>query len=244
MQDGGMSKFTSGLLTALTATMTLGVSMNAFGFLGLGGTSWKEEVPLDDGSKIVVERWHKRGGRHEISSGPPVKEQGIAFTLPGSDKAITWRDDYSEDVGSANFVPLALHILNGTAYLVVEPYGCTAYNKWGRPNPPYVIFRHDGKTWQRIQLAELPAVLKTINLVIGTSNAEKKLDALGTVSAAEMEKINRDYKPPQYRSIVREALAEERIIAMCGDMVLYRGHWIMRNSEPAKWRIDRLLDQK
>ncbi|MHB1358326.1 MAG: hypothetical protein ACYCWC_01940 [Rhodocyclaceae bacterium] len=208
-----MSKTT--LLKAMAVILMMGVGMNATaGWFGLGGTSWKEEVLLHDGGRIMVERWHKRGGRHEISSGPPVKEQSIALTLPGMTKTVTWQDEYSEEIGSANFVPLALHILNGTPYIVAEPYGCIAYNKWGRPNPPYVVFTHDGKSWQRIQLSELPQEFKTINLVIGTSNAEKKLDTLGTVPAAEIEKMNRDYTQPQYRSILREGLAEQ---ALCPD---------------------------
>lgn len=233
-----------GLFGMLAVILTMGVSMNAnAGLFGLGGTSWKEEVLLHDGTKIMVERWHKRGGRHEISSGPPVKEQGIAFTLPDLGKTITWRDDYSEGVGSANFVPLALHILSGAPYLVAEPYGCIAYNKWGRPNPPYVMFRHDGKAWQRIWLAELPAQFKTINLVIGTSNAEKKLDALGTVSAAEIEKMNRDYRQPQYKTILREALPVERINQMCDELVLYKGAWVGPGDSIGKRMMDRRTQQ-
>ncbi len=233
------------LLKALVVILTMGVGMNAMaGLFGLGGTSWKEEVLLHDGTRIVVERWHKRGGRHEITSGPPVKEHSITFTLPESDKTITWRDEYSEDVGSANFGILALHIQNDMPYIVATPYGCLAYNKWGRPNPPYVIFKHDGNVWQRIQLAELPVEFKTINLVIGTSNNEKELDKLGLASITDIARMNRDSRQPELRAILREALPEKRIIEMCGDMVLYRGHWIMRNSQPAKWRIDRLLDQQ
>jgi hypothetical protein len=36
------------------------------GLFGLGGTSWKEEVLLHDGSTILVDRSVVRGGRHEI----------------------------------------------------------------------------------------------------------------------------------------------------------------------------------
>lgn len=178
--------------------------MNASaGLFGFGGTSWKEEVLLHDGSKIVVERWHKRGGRHEIGAGPPVKEQSVTFSLPGETKVVTWRDEYSESVGSANFEPLALHILNGTPYIVASTYGCSAYNKWGRPNPPYVVYMYDGSAWQRIPMSELSLMFNTVNLVIDTSNNEKKLDRLGTVSIADVIKMNRDYRQPEYRSILR-----------------------------------------
>lgn len=44
-------------------------SINACGYFGLfGEASWKEEVLLHDGSKIIVKRWQKREGRHEIAS--------------------------------------------------------------------------------------------------------------------------------------------------------------------------------
>lgn len=201
---------TAALVKALAMILTMGASMNAMAELfGFGGTSWKEEVLLHDGSKIIVERWHKRGGRHEITSGPPVKEQSITFMVPGTTKPITWRDEYSNDVGSANFEPLALHIQDGTPYLITTPYGCLAYNKWGRPNPPYVIFKHDGEAWQRISLAELPLMIKTINIVIDTSNNEKKLDKQGQISVADVERMNRDYRQPELRSIVREPLPSE-----------------------------------
>ena len=80
-----------------------GTNMNACGFLGIGdSSSWKEEVLLHDGSKIVVERWQKRGGSHEIGQKPGIKEQFITFTLPGTNQVIKWNDEYSEDVGRAN----------------------------------------------------------------------------------------------------------------------------------------------
>lgn len=120
--------------------LMVGVSMDANAELfGFGSTSWKEEVLLHDGSKIVVERSQSRGGRHEIGQSSSVKEHEITFTLPGTNKSVTWKDEYSEDIGHSNFDLLALHILNGTPYIAAAPFGCLSYNKWGRPNPPYVF---------------------------------------------------------------------------------------------------------
>ncbi len=242
-----MNKSTIGFLTTLIAMATLGASMNAFGFLGLGGTSWKEEVLLHDGGKIVVKRSQTYGGRHEIGQSPPVKEHTIRFELPGTGKKIEWTSEYGEDLGRTSFNLLALHVLAGTPYLVAEPNLCLSYNKYGRPNPPYVIFKHDGTAWQRLKISELPLEFKTINLIVNNGREEdiaKAAEKLGYVPATDVAKINSSLTQAQYSSIVREALPAERIIEMCGDMVLYRGHWIMRDSEPAKWRIDRLLDQK
>lgn len=221
--------------------LTMGVSMNAdAGLFGIGGTSWKEEVLLHDGSKIIVDRWQKRGGRHEITSGPPVKEQSITFMVPGATKTITWRDEYSEEVGSANFGVLALHILNGTPYIVATPYGCLAYNKWGRPNPPYVIYMHGGDAWQRIPVTELPAVFATINLVIGTSNNEKDLNRLGTVSVNDIERMNRYSRQPELRTILREPVksGSEGSLVNCEELVFYKGAWVGPGDSIGKRMMD------
>src|SRR5262245_48382139 len=130
--------------------------------------TWKEEVLLHDGSRIIVERTVERGGRHEIGQKPPYKEQSLVFTMPGPDQQVTWEDKFGKDLGSANFLPMLLDIRKDVAYLVVSPMGCASYNKWGRPNPPYVIFKYDGKMWQRIPLQELPAEIKVPNLIFSS----------------------------------------------------------------------------
>lgn len=130
-----------------------------------GGDRWKEEALLHDGSIIMVERFQTYGGMGEIGQSAPVKEHTVTFSLPDSSEKISWTSPYSEEFGRTNFNLLALHIKDGTPYVIVEPNLCLSYNKWGRPNPPYVIFKYHNKTWQRIQLAELPTEFKTINLV-------------------------------------------------------------------------------
>jgi len=164
MEEGGMKRLLYGLTIGVLLTMLLAALAGCMALAGgnpLGlGDSWREEVLLHDGSKIIVKRSQSYGGRHEIGQSPPIKEQDITFTAPGSGKSITWKSEYSEDIGRANFQLLALHILNGTPYVVAAPNLCLAYNKWGRPNPPYVFFKYDGETWQRIPLTEFPAQFK------------------------------------------------------------------------------------
>jgi hypothetical protein len=184
-------------------------NMNAFAFLGFGDSaSWKEEVLLHDGRKIVVERMQTRGGRGEIGQSP-IKEHSISFTLPGSRKVITWKDEYSQDVGHSNFDLLALHVLNDISYIVVSTYGCLAYNKWNRPNPPYVIFKYDGKEWQRIPLSELPPEFKDINLIINASAHEKELVSMGMTSPEKVKKFNSSLTQPELKSIIREPLEQK-----------------------------------
>lgn len=203
-------RYMKGILGLLISILTLGTSINAFGFLGLGGTSWKEEVLLHDGSKIVVERTVERGGRHEIGQKPPYKVQSLVFVMPGINQQVIWEDNFSADLGSANFLPMLLDVSNDVAYLVASPMGCLSYNKWGRPNPPYVVFKYIGKTWQRIPLEELPAEIKTPNLISSAPDIEVEKSGDRFMSAEGIKEIISGYKQPEYKTILREPLTKER----------------------------------
>lgn len=212
---------------SIISILILGISMSAH---AIGGTaSWKEEALLHDGQKIIVQRSQNYGGRHEIGQSPPIKEHTISFTLPGSSKTITWTSEYGEDIGRTNFNLLALHVLNGTPYLIVEPNLCLSYNKWGRPNPPYVIFKYDGKTWQRIQLAELPPKFKTINLIVNNGreeDIEKAARKLGYVSVESVQQINSSLPQPEFKTILREAVKGGYGITGCEEMVRVKDGWV------------------
>ena len=202
-----------------------GQSMDAFGFFGFGGTSWKEEVLLHDGGRIVVVRSQSYGGRHEIGQPPPIKEHTISFTLPGSKKAIKWTSEYGEDLGRTNFNLLAVHVLNDIPYLVASPNLCLSYNKWGRPNPPYVFFKYDGVTWQRIPLEEFPVEFKTINVALDIRGREvEELNEIGLVSAEKIKELNAHTKIPEYKTILREPLDPKGIA--CKEKIRAEDGWL------------------
>lgn len=213
-------------LAILVFTVTF--SLNALaGFLGFGGDSWKEEVLLHDGQKMIVKRSLSYGGRHEIGQSEPIKEQTISFQLPGSNKDVSWTSEYGEDLGRTNFNLLAVHVLNGTPYVVAEPNLCLSYNKWGRPNPPYVFFKYDGKAWQRIPVSEFPTEFKTFNVVIGlSSQAVEILVKQGQVSAETVRKRNGELT--RFRdqpTITREAIPN--VGGNCAEMVYDgNGGWV------------------
>ena len=194
------------LCKTICLVLTLGVSMNAYGF---GGDSWKEEVLLHDGSKIIVKRSQSYGGQHEIGQPPPIKEHTITFMLPGSAKRITWTSEYGEDIGRTNFYLLAVHVLNSKSYIVASPNSCQSYNKFGRPNPPYVFFKYDGKEWQRIPLEEFPAEFKTINVALDILGREvKNLVSLGLVSSEKIKELNHHTTMLAHKTILREAVKQ------------------------------------
>ncbi len=206
--------------------LTLGISVNAqAGLLGFGGTSWKEEALLHDGSKVIVERSVERKGRHEIGQLPAYTKQTLTFTNPATGKSVSWEDKATEDLGTSSFLTMTLDIYQGVAYLVATPMGCLSYNKWGRPNPPYIIFRHGGKAWERIPLQELPLETKALNLI--SSSPDTEVEQLGKrmVDAETIKRLNAEFTQPEYKRILREALPAEVGLTSCEELVRYKCGW-------------------
>lgn len=217
------------LLLALIASARANAGLFSF-----GGDSWKEEVLLHDGRKIIVERSQIYGGRHEIGQASPVKSHSIRFALPLSGRTITWRSEYSEELGRTNLNVLALHILEDTPYLITEPNLCLSYNKWGRPNPPYVIFKHDGQAWQQIELVELPGPFEKINLIVNNGRIDSIKAAArgaGYVSVHRIDEINNSLTQPQYKGILKGALEKSFGNEACPPMVHYKCGWFGTNPD-------------
>lgn len=190
-------------IAKLGLIFAMGVSMSAC------SKSWKEEVLLHDGSKLIVERSQTRGGRHEIGQEVPVNLHKISFTLPGTHEVITWETTIGMGNSDSSLKPLALDVVKGVPYLITIPLICHNYNKWGRPNPPYVFLKYDGQAWQRIQLEEFPSEIKEANLVNRYQGQESQLVAhAGVISAEEIKKLNGKFRPEvRYQQIfVREKI--------------------------------------
>jgi hypothetical protein len=231
------------LLQAICLVTILGACVGAgAGILGLGGDSWKEEVLLHDGSKIIVTRSQTYGGRHEVGQPSPIREHTVTFVLPNTNKTITWTSEYGEDLGRTNFHLLAVHMLNGKPYLVTEPNLCLSYNKWGRPNPPYVAFQYDGTAWQRIPLEEVPAEFTTLNVAISLDTRHvKEMVQLGVVPAEQIQQRNSRLRQSEFKTILREPVktgSAERLTS-CEELVPYKGRWILPSDPIAREFIDR-----
>lgn len=175
------------------------------------GTSWREEVLLHDGSRLIVERSVVRKGRHEPFQRPPIGEETLSFKHPVTHERIRWKDAYGDDVGMSNFGLMMLEVDQTAAYIVAEPRGCLSYNKWGRPNPPYVVFKFLGGDWKRIALQELPTRFQTPNLIMASPDEAAKQAGGGLITAEMVSQINNKGpfsaaypQPPQYKTILRE----------------------------------------
>lgn len=197
-------KYRKYILVILILILILAMSnVTACGFFNT--SSWKEEVLLHDGSKIIVKRSEKLGGQRKLDQGPLIEEYSINFILPGTNKTIIWKDGPTGDIQRANFDPIALHIKDNIPYLITTTYGCLAYNKWSRPNPPYVIFKFEDNEWKRIQLPELPLEFKNVNLIIDTAEItdENILVRPRLFTAEKVKELNKGLTQEIYKTIVR-----------------------------------------
>jgi len=174
--------------------------------IALGGSvSWKEEVLLHDASKTVVERSQKFGSAPGLDSPErTVIEESWSFEVPGAGKKVTWTTGFSRPPEASCLMLMQLNFLNGVPYIATSPAGTLAYNHWGRPNPPYVFFKHDGKGWQRIALAEFPAPFVESNVVVGGRPNPAKLSGV-ILSITQVKEANRPLDT-YLRQIVRQPI--------------------------------------
>lgn len=212
----------------------------AYRALVLTDFAWKEEVRLHDGSTIVVARdnvYDRRLG-HEIGQHPPLAEHSIRFKIPSTGEAVTWESSNRSFSEPENLSELSLDFLDNVPYLAAAMDGCIAYNRWGRPNPPYVFFKYVGE-WRRIPLEEFPEQFK-INLVFGITEQDKiKITAdsnkYGVLRAETVAKINAQAgRPYQYYTLLR---TPQKPDSQCLVMIYYKDEsgerWVSTNSYTA-----------
>ena len=212
-------------IIVLLVFIAVGFSGCATGFLGIGdSTSWQEEVLLHDGSKIIVDRWQKNGGPHSLDAKPAILEYSLSFKHPITKEIIKWKDGPTEDIERASLDLFALHIKDKTPFIITTTYlGCRAFNKWGRPNPPYVVFKYEGNNCKRISLSELPLEFTNVNLVIDTPVYNEENNAfLGFVTAEKIKELNGNLKQEIYTTIIRTPFKEGGNLS-CPEMI-YDGH--------------------
>ncbi len=194
-------------ITVLGLLLMMGVSMNADAGLFGHTMSWKEEVRLHDGQVIVAERFYNLGGYPTLESQErAVIDVTATFSLPGTNKKIIWKTDYSNSRPEPNSLNLIrFDVVKGVPYIAAYPAGCIAYNKWGRPNPPQVLLKYENEQWRRITLAEFPAELinAQANVIVGRP-ASKLLKPFYTVEGVNAE--NREIDEGPYKTILREVV--------------------------------------
>jgi hypothetical protein len=223
-------------MTKLGLLLMMGVSVNACS----STMNWKEEIKLHDGQVLVSERHYQLGGYAYLDSSErtPLNET-VTFSLPGTNKEIIWKNDFSDAVPEPNSLNhFRFDIVGGVPYLATYPAGCIAYNKWGRPNPPQILFKYESDQWQRITLAELPPELigASANVIVGRP-ASSLLKSFYTV--ADVNAKNKPISTPEYKTILREPVKGGGE-GGCPEMVYYKGVWVGPGDSIGK----RMMDMK
>ena len=224
-QKRTVAAWITALRSALAGLALIGLTACAGLHADIGHTmSWKEEVKLHDGQMIVVERFYNLGGYPAIESHnrSPLDET-LTFTLPGSSKEIVWKTEFNNSTELNSLGPLLLDVVDGIPYLATSPAGCIAYNKWDRPNPPYVLFKYTDEAWQRIPLGAFPLMLVHSNLMSRPDS--RVLKPYYTLEQVKEQMQGRNIAP-EARSILREALPN--VWKSCTAMISYgkSGGWI------------------
>ena len=214
--DGRSMRTLLGMLkriTKLGLLLMVGASMSACS----ATMSWKEEVKLHDGRVITSERFYNLGGFPGLDAHERVPlDEEVTFNLPNG-KSIFWRNDFRDSVPEKNSLNhFRFDIVNGVPYLATYPAGCIAYNKWGRPNPPQVLFKYENEQWQRITLMELPPELigTSANVIVGRP-ASSLLKSFYTVESVDEK--NYYVSTPEYKTIMREPVKDGDAITSCID---------------------------
>jgi len=204
------------------AVMVLGGGMSANSMGGTGGfakemaeralkprhASWKEEVLLHDGRKLIVRRSQRYGGYPTLESRErELLDEEWTFRTPDGGKQIVWKSDFRRPPEGDSLMLLQINFLGGIPYVATSPAGCLSYNHWKRPNPPYVFFKYEGKAWKQISLAEFPAVFSESNVAVGRPDPDHRE---GLLSASTIKEENRLLEP-YLRQILREPLASSQL---------------------------------
>lgn len=218
-------------LFALGFLVTLNAGAEGVAVSSSGSDAWREEVLLHDGQKMVIERSQSYGGRSEIGQDAPVADHTVRFIVPKGQQTIEWNSPFDHEIGRTSLRLLAVHVKDGMAYVVTEPNLCLSYNKWGRPNPPYVMFQWQTNSWQRIGIEALPQEFSTMNVSQRLSRMWAK-DRRGTTLTAAQIQTENTTNQPQYRSILREPINHD---PECIPMVTNgMGLWLARGRFSSK----------
>lgn len=222
----------------MVISVMMGVSMNA---CSSSSMTWKEEVLLHDGGKVIAKRFYNLGGYPTVDSRERAAlDETVTFGLPGTNEKILWKNDFRDSNPEPNSLNLIrFDVVKGVPYIAAYPAGCIAYNKWGRPNPPQVLFKYENEQWKRITLAELPAELigAQANVVVGRPKTSL-LKSFYTVDGVNAE--NREINTPEYKTILREAVKPGSPGVSCEELVYYKGAWVGPGDSIGRRMMDRM----
>jgi len=159
---------------------------------------WKQEVLLQDGRVIVVERTSEQTGNIFPENISMEKSQHIEFLNPENNEKVIW------DIPKG-LKPFSLDFEGTLPYLVLNAYTVADYNNWNCPNPPYLVYRYQNGSWSSIPFEQLPEKIIKRNLV-DMSKSYQRFSDNNFMSLDGHAKFLKDL-PKNSRGISREKIS-------------------------------------
>ncbi len=173
---------------------------------------WKQEVLLQDGRVINVDRISKQRGPTIPENAILEYEQTLSFVNPDTHENITWTLPNGTMTKMLDFE-------KGVPYFVLRPASVADYNAWDCPNPPFLVFRYENRQWQQKPFETLPAQFTVPNL-LGAAHSSDTLSEDGLVTIDEFKQYLKKSSVPEVRVISREKI--NPIGKGCFGSTLYR----------------------
>lgn len=127
------------------------------------GKSWTEEVLLEDGSTIIVER--------TVKFKETVSWSGDAYVAEELDATIAFTDELAHLPKWRQAIKALVLYHDRTTdewVVVASTTSCSVWERRGKPKPSYWEFRLKGGEWHEVPLSAQSVGRKT-NLLVGTS---------------------------------------------------------------------------
>lgn len=159
---------------------------------------WKQEVLLQDGRVIEVDRVSKQTGKVFPENVILEIEQTISFKNPDTGEDITWTLPKGTMAKMLDFEA-------SVPYFVLRAGSVGDYNTWGCPNPPFLVFRYENGQWLQKEFETLPTRFTLPNLLAAAHSADK-LSEDGLVTIDEFKQYLKKSSIPEVRVIGREKI--------------------------------------
>ena len=157
---------------------------------------WTEDVPLDDGRTITIDRHVEFDSSNSLA--------GDAYSSSLTKSTIRFRGELATlPTWDVPLLPLVLYWDNATSLwvIVATTTSCSAWWERHRPQPPYWEFRADRSSWTEVAVSQ-GSFGKQTNLFIGY---EPRLPAKNITVALAQNYMAHTPVSEEYRSIRSDA---------------------------------------
>lgn len=140
---------------------------------------WTEEVRLPDQRVVELTREQHFDERDLVSS------YWFEFDHPDTGESVKFEN-------AREFRTVALYSHEKHMHLVVRPTFATHFDNAGCPNPPYFLFRYEGKQWRQVPLMQSPLKHVSENMTVDAKSVRAEIKMRGyAIKADEVVPMNR-----------------------------------------------------